>query len=218
MSGWTALQTSRGTEALDGCGQDECLVSRLFAMTFVRSAGAVILGKKPAALFSFSCGGRVSEASGNCVCEVIDAYSRGLADHGMRLVVLGTRGPRVELLVWRPALVDEVLLDEVSRDFLRDAGHDTGDSEGLVRSLQARLSAFHAGSVREYPHEVGLILGYPLEDVRGYVQGGHETCRGLWRAYGDPEAARWRFARISAAQDMCRSRFEAGETIGALLA
>lgn len=218
MSGWMALQASRSGETLDGCEQDERLVCRLFAMTLVRSAGAVMLGQKPAALFSFSCGTCASLASRSCVDEVIEAYSKGLGEHGMRLAVLGMRGLRVELLVWRPALVEAVLQDEECRDFLLDAGYEVHGPDALVGSLLDRLAAFHAGQSREYPHEVGLVLGYPLEDVRGYVQGGRETCRGLWRAYGDPEVARLRFARINAAQAACRDRFEAGETIGALIA
>lgn len=44
----------------------------------------------------------------------------------------------------------------------------------------------------EIPHEVGLILGYPLKDVLGFMGLQPLQCTGLcgWRIYGDPSQSR----------------------------
>lgn len=54
-----------------------------------------------------------------------------------------------------------------------------------------------------FPHEIGVFLGYPLEDVRGFIAGGGEGCKlcGYWKVYGDVERARQSFARY----DRCRA-------------
>lgn len=49
-----------------------------------------------------------------------------------------------------------------------------------------RLQQFGA-----FPHEIGLFLSYPPEDVRGFIEHrGHESkCDGCWKVYGDAERA-----------------------------
>ena len=43
----------------------------------------------------------------------------------------------------------------------------------------------------EFPHEIGLFLGYPPEDVLGFIKNGAENCKrlGCWKVYGDEENA-----------------------------
>ena len=58
----------------------------------------------------------------------------------------------------------------------------------------------------EFPHEIGVFLGYPLDDVRGFIENPHggKVC-GTWKVYGDEaqaEKAFERFKRCSAC--ICR--------------
>ena len=36
---------------------------------------------------------------------------------------------------------------------------------------------------QEFPHEMGLLLGYPVEDVKGFIRNGGENCLyiGYWK-------------------------------------
>ena len=54
------------------------------------------------------------------------------------------------------------------------------------------------------PHEIGIFLGYPLEDVVGFVRnkGKNYTFKGYWKAYGDPAAAQARFASFRKCTDV----------------
>ena len=49
----------------------------------------------------------------------------------------------------------------------------------------------------EFPHEVGLFLSYPPEDVKGFIahRANDFKCAGLWKVYGDEEKARALFAK-----------------------
>ena len=44
---------------------------------------------------------------------------------------------------------------------------------------------------KDFPHEVGLFLGYPLEDVAGFERQGAAGFKysGFWKVYGDTENA-----------------------------
>ena len=83
--------------------------------------------------------------------------------------------------------------------------------------LRESLRSAKAGG---FPHEIGLFLGYPLEDVTGFIAaGGAEyRCSGCWKVYGDVEQAQHLFRRYAA----CRKRYLAmassGLTLGEMLA
>ena len=38
----------------------------------------------------------------------------------------------------------------------------------------------------EFPHEIGLFLGYPVEDVKGFIKNRGKNClySGYWKVYG----------------------------------
>ena len=43
-----------------------------------------------------------------------------------------------------------------------------------------------AAEAADFPHEIGVFLGYPLEDVVGFIRhrGKCFTCCGCWKSYG----------------------------------
>ncbi len=61
-----------------------------------------------------------------------------------------------------------------------------------------------------FPHEVGVVLGYPLSDVLAFIahDGKDELACGVWKAYGDAEGARacWRAMRECRARALARYR------------
>ena len=70
-----------------------------------------------------------------------------------------------------------------------------------------------------FPHEIGLFLGYPLEDVKGFIQnkGQGYACCGLWKSYGDPRAARRYFDRCRACTAAYKRRYAAGVPLERLI-
>ena len=70
----------------------------------------------------------------------------------------------------------------------------------------------------EFPHEVGLFLSYPPEDVQGFID--HRACdfkcAGLWKVYSDEARAHRLFDRFKrCTEDYC-ARWRAGSDIGQL--
>ena len=78
------------------------------------------------------------------------------------------------------------LLDKKCRNFLRFLGYPREyNFEAYMRELMLRLES------EEFPHEIGIFLGYPLKDVLGFMGYGKqefvEVCS--WRIYGDKEVS-----------------------------
>lgn len=93
-------------------------------------------------------------------------------------------------------MLAEQLADRRAFALLRQAGYPVLanrplDLAALLSHLKKRLSQSEA-----FPHEIGLFLGYPLEDVIGFCRHKGEGCKlcGYWKVYGDVESARKSFA------------------------
>lgn len=54
----------------------------------------------------------------------------------------------------------------------------------ILYDFRERYQKYLAGE-REFPHEMGLLLGYPVEDVEGYILNDGENClyTGYWKVY-----------------------------------
>ena len=84
----------------------------------------------------------------------------------------------------------------------------------LLARLRARLAQGGA-----FPHEIGLFLDYPADDVLAFVEKGGAGCKlcGYWKVYGDVEAARARFVCYDACRTCVLCAVEQGITLAQLL-
>ena len=75
---------------------------------------------------------------------------------------------------------------------LSSLGYDPARPENCLRRLSGRIR-----EAKQFPHEIGLFLSYPPEDVRGFMEHREEGCKcvGCWKVYGDEQAAKRRFAQ-----------------------
>ena len=88
-----------------------------------------------------------------------------------------------------------------------DAGYHGTELDDLLAQLTYRLQ-----TQSEFPHEIGVFLGYPLRDVVGFIQnkGNNYTCSGLWKSYGDPSEAQACFTCYKKCSCVYRKLFERG--------
>ena len=111
--------------------------------------------------------------------EVSSAYPR-------RDTVPGEEILRVEKDVYkrqlyRPAALQRDLDSDAAAKLLAGAGYPCGSCGGCVAALVRRMR-----SSAEFPHEVGLFLSYPPEDVKGFIENraANAKCTGVWKVYG----------------------------------
>ena len=91
------------------------------------------------------------------------------------------------LFVYNFHLLREALEKEGIREFLTRYGYRPGyDTERCLDRLCERLAE------SDFPHEIGIFLGYPLEDVKGFIRNCGQRCKycGVWKVYGDVERAK----------------------------
>ncbi len=161
-------------------------MKRSFETVMVEQCAPTLAGVKPASLFRFQ-SSNVEE-----IRSQVNALNQTLRPMGLRVVILKEclRTNACVIYLYRQAWVDKILQDADNRAFLQRMGYQETGTAGMLRQLSRRLCL-----EQDFPHEVGVFLGYPLQDVVGFIEnrGWNYTCCGCWKAYSDPEEAQKRF-------------------------
>ena len=140
--------------------------------------------------------------------EEVEHLNAMLGEKGLRVRIL--RGKRCLVYIYRPAELERVLSDGSVRTFLESCGY----SEFTVEHAIAQLE-FHMPPCGEFPHEIGIFLGYPLSDVLGFILNGGKNCLccGYWKVYSDQCAARQSFARFKKCKEVYKRLFASGVSL-----
>lgn len=91
---------------------------------------------------------------------------------------------KTTFLLFRRNELEEFLSDENVRNVLMKAGYKSLQIDKILRTFSLRYEAYIQGD-KSFPHEMGLLLGYPVEDVVGFVEnnGKNFLYSGYWKVY-----------------------------------
>lgn len=126
--------------------------------------------------------------------EKLRTFNKVLRKKGLRVLPLRQKGDRTLMYLYRPKALKKDLCNGMTCKILSERGYCCETPEKCVAHLIRRID-----EAEEFPHEVGLFLGYPPEDVTGFIENKPETCKcvGLWRVYGDEDNARKLFKKFN---------------------
>lgn len=170
----------------------------------VRQCAPTLAGIKTGSLFPCPCPDR------DFLLAQIRSLNRRLSSRGLCLLPLRFTGDSVLLYLYRPATLRRDLSNGMARDILAAAGYDDKSCGRCVATLIRRL---RQGG--DFPHEIGLFLSYPPEDVKGFVENRacNFKCAGLWKVYGDEVRARRLFDSFRRCTDAYCARWRSGATL-----
>lgn len=177
-----------------------------YEKALIEQCAPTLAGIKPASLF------RVSGDSLFSIQESILQWDEKLRPLGIQSVILKVRLKNMSYLVmlYRENWLKNIVAEEATWRFLSSLGYEQQALPYLFQRLSQRFCLENS-----FPHEVGVFLGYPLEDVLGFIEhkGHNFTCCGYWKCYGDPAAAQKCFARYRKCTDLYKKRYHSGVPI-----
>ena len=117
-----------------------------------------------------------------------------LNEKGVQMICLRARNRRALIYTYRPGKLKRDLADKEAKKILLESGYWEEHRESRVRKLKERIQECEG-----FPHEIGLFLGYPPEDVRGFIEccGKQYKICGYWKVYGDQRKAEKQFASFA---------------------
>ena len=91
----------------------------------------------------------------------------------------------------------------------------TGGFSRAIWLEHANRQTFKGDESGEFPHEVGLFLSYPPEDVKGFIdhRANNFKCTGPWKVYGDEGKARSLFAKYKKCTEIYCALWQSGSKL-----
>jgi hypothetical protein len=136
--------------------------------------GITFAGIKPASLFAIRKNERVP----------LNYYIKSFYKKGFRFVTMREKNNRALLYVYNQNKLRDVLFQAENRQFLNESGYQYKTVGQAVCQLKAKIR-----NNFDFPHEIGVFLGYPLEDVKGFIADPDKgvLLGGYWKVYGNCE-------------------------------
>lgn len=148
------------------CGREVC--------DFMEQIGATLMGVKPASILSIR------------AAECLDVCKKNfLKDSPLAFVIIRDANGGKQIFLYHKERLGKVLQDNRVRRYLTALGYPPdGTTDGFVRVLAKKLRG------GDFPHEIGIFLGYPLKDVYGFMGAKIPYRKTMgWRMYGDIRAS-----------------------------
>ena len=149
-----------------------------------------LLGVKCANLISF-------DMCEETITEYLHEFKYRLSESGLTAVQLCKCRKRTLVYIYNEKMLTAWLSMPKVQQFLSEYGYTCDMSlEQKLRRLSCRISCGN------FPHEIGAFLGYPVEDIRGFISNSGKNCLlcGYWKVYENAEKAQQTFNKY----DRCR--------------
>ena len=125
---------------------------------------------------------------------------------------------KVTFFLYRKKGLEEHLNRTEVRALMQSFGYCHVTLKEILREVSRRYT-LHMGQRQAFPHEVGLLLGYPAEDVEGFIrhQGKNFLYSGYWKVYGDLRKSQMAFEAYDRAKEEVVRMVFAGTAIQEIL-
>lgn len=140
--------------------------------------------------------------------------SKKIKSKGISMKILRLNTSSALIYIFRDDFLNKDINNKIAKEILFDCGYETIDTTLCLDTLISRLNQSN-----EFPHEIGLFLGYPPEDVKGFIFNKGKNCRycGYWKVYTNVKTALNEFKKF----DLCRlnyiERFNTNKNIANLI-
>lgn len=140
--------------------------------------------------------------------------SMKLHNTNISLIILCTCKKRHLVMVYRAKELEEHLRGKEVSDYLREFGYRRDDFISNLIRLHQRMNGFY-NKMKEFPHEVGVFLGYPICDIKGFLENKGERYlhSGYWKIYGNLEETRKKFLSYDEARETAIDEFLSGREL-----
>jgi len=129
-------------------------------------------------------------------------------------VLLYADAEREVLFLYRYELLEQLLIYPKVRQFLASFGYRTFAIGDVLNLLINRYLRYKRAEV-DFPHELGVLLEYPVEDVEGFIlnQGRNSLLTRYWKVYHDQEYAERIFRMYDEAKEAAMGEFVNGYSL-----
>ncbi len=172
----------------------------------IEHCAPTLAGIKTANLFSI-------HTKDEITCE-IRTMNGILTKKGLRLIPVKKTEKYTLVYLYRPKKLRDDLSSPEAEDILEEKGYPCKNPSCCLAE-----HVRHLEKDKDFPHEIGLFLGYPPKDVKGFMKSPCEgvQCSGCWKAYTNCKKAKKTFKQFKKCTRIYRKKAESGRTLEDLI-
>lgn len=140
-------------------------------------------------------------------------FNRRFACKGIRMIPVKYSKKHVLIYVYRPKMLKRDFANEQVCRVLKEKGYSYSNADRCVAQLVKHLE-----QDSDFPHEIGLFLGYPVDDVLGFMRSSREGVKytGVWKVYSNKDAALETFDRYKRCTEIYKKAHNNGVSLDEL--
>ncbi len=140
----------------------------------------------------------------------IDFWNEKFSESGIKLVPLKVANNSALIYMFRQDMLVNDMSDLRAKNILSQYGYENLNVKKAIKKLSKRLYTYE-----EFPHEIGLFLGYPPEDVEGFICNKGQNCNlcRYWKVYGNENDALQKFEKYDKCKAIYKKLWQEGRDI-----
>jgi hypothetical protein len=125
---------------------------------------------------------------------------------------------KITVLLFHRGSLKSYLGKRQVREMFKQAGYTDLSLGCILKEFSIRYRGYME-TKNDFPHEMGLLLGYPTEDVEGFIthQGDDCLCAGYWKVYANKERKLKIFERFEKAKESLIQLLSCGVSMGEII-
>lgn len=140
--------------------------------------------------------------------ECLSYFNEKLKEFGLHISILKNHENNLLLYVYSYDRLNHILSNDSIQQFLYQYGYSFNNIPDTLYHLKNRLTE------NEFPHEIGIFLGYPLYDVEGFIKDkDHYKMVGYWKVYGNIKNSKKTFYRYDCCIKTMNDKISNGESL-----
>lgn len=176
----------------------------MFEEYLIEHCSPTLAGLKAANLFNY----RFDDESR--LHEDVRKYNEILGQKGISIDIINQKEHSALIYVYRRYKLEPVIHSFEVSEFLKGYGYENLQFEDMLEILKSRISACDS-----FPHEIGVFLGYPIKDVKGFIENAGQNCKctGCWKVYCNECEAVKLFAKFKKCRMVYKRLFMTGRPV-----
>lgn len=118
--------------------------------------------------------------------------------------ILKKENDMVLILIYRKKVLEKKLFENENILFLKQLGYDTTSVEKMLLCLKDKMTK------DEFPHEIGVFLGYDLSDIKSFINGNKCLYVGYWKVYSNLEEKMKLFNKYTKCREIVMKMIDKG--------
>lgn len=163
-----------------------------------------LMGLKPGNLLS-------CQVEDDLLNQWIQIFHLTLSTDPIRIRILYQQKRKKTLYIYNTPFLGKILSKPEIQIFLKEYNYPCNENiDEMISFLSERVK-----ESREYPHEIGIFLGYPLDDVTGFIKNhgkNYKLC-GYWKVYANEDKILPLFDLYSKSRIYLYDRISQGATL-----